>query len=406
VPKVNPGDLITADFFNGLIDVLDAFDDRLTKLEGDMPDVPPGGAPVLESRNPKDDVRVGEQLSLIGRNFGPIAQARVKLGDVEISRFGPLSSDTLLMFGVPALPGLPKDTTVAVVTPQGTSRVLPIRVLAAQPVAIGNAFLDAHTPALGQIKVNTSYKLQWLVRSETSPPIPITYKLEALLSDVAPESVAEQWRVATTLNATEHDVSPTTPFTAVITTTLPQGAQRGRLRLKAESSDGRFSKVSDPVLLAVGSTPPENNPGIAPSLPKLQPEFDPLSEIPNTPNPVKAATRENGEQYVTVKAGAEGWITVDVVFKDPQLQRGDKVRFFGELEGSPAGWTTTGKSDLGTLTLGQPGGGTVVHYQVKNTAGDSAPNAAHFVAKAARRKRDDSGDEYVSFTTIPIENAG
>jgi len=60
-PKVLPGDLITADFMNQMIDALQAFDDRLTKLEAGG-----GGAVTITAIVPSGNLRMGDELRVFG----------------------------------------------------------------------------------------------------------------------------------------------------------------------------------------------------------------------------------------------------------------------------------------------------------------------------------------------------
>src|SRR4051794_21944893 len=112
--EVHPGDLIEADFMNLILEELIRLDEELAKLKGTTTP-PPAGAPILDDRNPRGDVRVGESLTLIGKNFAPIAQTRVNLGGQEITTFAPGATATDLSFQVPDLfSGLPKTMRVAV----------------------------------------------------------------------------------------------------------------------------------------------------------------------------------------------------------------------------------------------------------------------------------------------------
>jgi hypothetical protein len=71
IPDVHAGQLITASFMNDVIDTLEDLDARLTKLEEGGGSTPPApsGAIVIDSVSPTT-VRVGEDLTIKGKNFG------------------------------------------------------------------------------------------------------------------------------------------------------------------------------------------------------------------------------------------------------------------------------------------------------------------------------------------------
>src|SRR4051812_9970485 len=123
-PHVQPGDLITSDFMNSLLDSIDALDARVSKLETAKP-LPETGAgrPVLTSLIPANDLEVGDLLTLIGQNFTPLSTVRIHFSeqsfDDSVLLLG--SSDTVLRLPVPLLSGLPKEAQITVSTSEGTS---------------------------------------------------------------------------------------------------------------------------------------------------------------------------------------------------------------------------------------------------------------------------------------------
>lgn len=107
IPRVQPGDLISASFFNDLIGQLEALDERLTKVEaGSGPSSP--GAVTIATVTPVP-VRVGEDLTIVGDGFGVSAGAhRVRFDGVATPSTRSSSTDRVLVCQVPVLPGLPE----------------------------------------------------------------------------------------------------------------------------------------------------------------------------------------------------------------------------------------------------------------------------------------------------------
>ena len=101
---VKPGDLITSEVFNKLLVGLSDLDDRVTALEGA---VPSGGPVVITQVVPAGPVRMGDELRLIGRSFGIPGLNSVNINNTPVTNFKSGSNDTLLIFDIPAVQGIP-----------------------------------------------------------------------------------------------------------------------------------------------------------------------------------------------------------------------------------------------------------------------------------------------------------
>ena len=100
--EVRPGDLITADFINDIQARLDQLQDRIEALEAISDDGSVAITQLIPSGSPSDPIVVGEQLQIIGRNFGfSVGGHRVFFDSIQITSFGVNSSDTLLEVTVP-----------------------------------------------------------------------------------------------------------------------------------------------------------------------------------------------------------------------------------------------------------------------------------------------------------------
>jgi hypothetical protein len=101
--KVQPGDLITSDLFNRLIDHLKLQDQRLTELEGSL------SAVVITDVIPPGLIRMGSEMRVLGRGFGVAGQNTVLIESVMVNAFKAGSSDSLLIFNAPSVPNVPAE---------------------------------------------------------------------------------------------------------------------------------------------------------------------------------------------------------------------------------------------------------------------------------------------------------
>lgn len=99
-PNVLPGDLITADEMNRILQALNSLNDRVTALEGSS--IGGSSVAITDLIPPSGTVKVGDPLTVIGRNFGfSVGSQRVYIDDLRIDAFNPGSSDTQLIFNIP-----------------------------------------------------------------------------------------------------------------------------------------------------------------------------------------------------------------------------------------------------------------------------------------------------------------
>ena len=108
---VAPGDLITADMFNAMINNINDLLARVAALEGAT------GGPVITGVTPSNQpILTTTLMSIVGRNFDIEPNRNVvKLGEATINQFRIGSNDTVLTFTVPAIfTGLPKTVEAVV----------------------------------------------------------------------------------------------------------------------------------------------------------------------------------------------------------------------------------------------------------------------------------------------------
>jgi len=93
---VEPGDLITADDFNDLIDRLKALHERVESLERQQ------GGVVINGFDPPEEIEVGQSLTIVGTNFEfPPDQNAVEIDGRTIQEFLVGSTNTTLRLRVP-----------------------------------------------------------------------------------------------------------------------------------------------------------------------------------------------------------------------------------------------------------------------------------------------------------------
>lgn len=256
---VNPGDRITADFINELVDAILAIQQELASLG------PPstGNAPVITALLPPDQVPIGAELDVIGRNFGvPANQNVVSLDGVAVTGLLPGSTDTVLKLAVPPISGVPKDAELTVQTATGTALRSVHVVPALTPIPQGHPIISNVTPSLGQIAAGNTYTLVFELDA-SGVSMTETYGVQASLSNATPATIpASAWTtklVGTSGSAVT--IVPGTPVTLGVQVTVPPGAAGADLSLVLTSfhNDPASSAASTPVPLRVGAAPPQSD---------------------------------------------------------------------------------------------------------------------------------------------------
>src|SRR5215831_4917180 len=107
--RVKPGDLITADVMNTIMDALDSLDSRIGGTTGT--------AVRIDHLEPSDTIQVGKDLKIFGSNFQySIGGQRVFFDSFGVMAYKVGSSDSLLIVTVPDLGPLPSQGKLLTVT--------------------------------------------------------------------------------------------------------------------------------------------------------------------------------------------------------------------------------------------------------------------------------------------------
>jgi hypothetical protein len=200
--RVRPGDIITANFMNDLLTVLDDLRDRVDRLESGGT---PGSQVTITGFNPTTQVAVAQPLTITGSNFDDVtANNTIQIGGQPVTQFRVGSTSTELRIIVPEIAAVPPDgmnVTVSVANKNGRAerlyRVLPKVPVIGDPPAItgitrlanGSTQLRVNDIAViagrGFDPVPANNRLKFtVVRTGRVYPDPIT-RLPAIVIDTA-----------------------------------------------------------------------------------------------------------------------------------------------------------------------------------------------------------------------------
>lgn len=111
---VEPGDIVKSVEFNSIIDVLKDLTTRVSLLESGGVI---GGGVAITSVAPSGDLRVGQEVTIFGKNFGySIGAQRVFFNSVRVTIFKTGSNDEKLIIEIPDVPGVSESGTPVTLT--------------------------------------------------------------------------------------------------------------------------------------------------------------------------------------------------------------------------------------------------------------------------------------------------
>jgi hypothetical protein len=171
---VQPGDLITSELFNLLLDEFRKLRDRVTVLEG-SPGV--GDVAILRLVPESGTVRAGDILQVLGYGFGlSLGACRAFIDGTEVAEFQPGSNDELLVLLVPELvavanpiPPLGRPATLVVRGPRGTAR-RDLTLLPPRGTAVGTVEIRFKDVTPNVIAVNQPARFRFAARSLVPAP--------------------------------------------------------------------------------------------------------------------------------------------------------------------------------------------------------------------------------------------
>lgn len=249
--KVNPGDVISSELLNLIIDLLNEHEALLG-----------GSGPISITDVIPPARRVGEEINVSGSGLAAANLQEITVGgtNVPIGALKSGSSDALMVFDVPQVMVPPAGQSVDVIVKNkgGSVATHPLYVLPAIVSTLSANFTVTRTTVTpgGNLAANTSYEFTFSI--ETFSTQDETYVLEPKLIGASPG-----WTVAPKNNASEVFIpkSQPTPSTNAVVMVVTTGAAGGAtLSLGIRSKN--FSTVtgsSMPEAISIGATPPAPN---------------------------------------------------------------------------------------------------------------------------------------------------
>jgi hypothetical protein len=381
--RIQPGDLITSDFMNDLVGVIEDLRLRVDELEAHGGGGGTSDAPRITGFD-QTEVPIRGRLEINGTGFLlPLSKNTVKIDGIEVPEILSGSGATKLAVGVPVgISGTPKTATVRVENENGFDTAT-IKVLPEQQTPTGQLVVTDQTPNLGTIVVGQTYTFTYSIKAEVT--IPETYGFEAQFSNVAGSTDAA-WQSGTTfISPTSVQIGSFATVQVSFTVKVPTGATSAdlALRVKSQNNDAGLSRASAPFHLAIGSTSEVNDPRTAITLPAPG-FFAKYHKVPidgldgfEIPYANKATVAIHVEQTV---AGT--------------------YAYTAEVENAGGLWT------VGTLSpaTSQEGssGFEDVQFDLSLSATNSAANEKRFLVFRAKRTDTDQVGQFTSFLRIPI----
>jgi len=270
--EVAAGDVISAEMMNQILADVANLQTRVMILESGIPDV---DRPQIVLVNPRDGVRIGEQLEVSGFNLAPGQLTSVHMGNRSVSVFSSASHDKLLVFDVPPILGIPEDgddVKLEITNEFGSDDIM-VNVLRSEntelSVAITLAYQSIPTE---ELEADTDYTVTVRISARTS------LSAEYIITPSVDNS---DWSVV--LNEASNRIvipqSQPLPFVIdvdAIITTGSSGSANFSMRIEAVGHQDQYGQ-SEPLALAIGDEP-EVNTEITFQAPELAPEnFDPAT---------------------------------------------------------------------------------------------------------------------------------
>jgi hypothetical protein len=262
--EVRPGDLITADLMNQILNDLADLQVRVAQLEGSA-----AASGVLKIAKILPAVlRMGDELKVFGSGLAPaqLKSLSIEGNSVPLSALKTGSNAALLIFDVPPILGIPdagKNVVLAVENTAGASDFGTFYVLPGIATNLEASFNVQRTTVApgGNTTANTNYDYTFSIEAFTSRDE--TYTLEPKLA-----GAANDWSVAVKSGSNELFIpkSQPTPSTTPVVLAVRTGASgSGQLSLGLRAKN--FAGVTGSSMVETVAI------GVAPPLPNLDVEF-------------------------------------------------------------------------------------------------------------------------------------
>lgn len=265
---VDPGGLITANWWNQVLHTINSFDDRISALEKGAS---ASGQPIINPL-PPGPWHVGDSLTVTGQNLGPVQSTIVTIGTATVTQFNPGSGNTALSFTIPTLFVAQTGTALllTVQTPTGSATTSIIVYPAQATVPNGTLSLSPPTQApAGNLAAGVftftfvfTANLNMTETFTVSPSVDVGWA--AVYVDGAGNAITPSQLIIQPVSSSQ-PVSVSVP----IKVTIPASpAPVGQLTLAITSvhNPSVLLKTAGPFALTIGSAGPLSNPNIQPSI--------------------------------------------------------------------------------------------------------------------------------------------
>jgi IPT/TIG domain len=331
---VAPGDLITAELFNAMLNNINDLLARVALLEGAE------GGPVIERIEPQGiEIPVGALMTIIGRNFKPGQVENIAMIDnVTISAFNLQSDTTRLVFTVPdSFAGLPRSATVKVKVGEAVSNSVMVSLAPEIVLQGGNVLIRSIGPALGTITIGGTFNLVWEVNSATR--LPADYNFTPVVNNVV-GATANAWTSGIQISPTGPiRLQSGVPVSVNMAVTVPAGATSANIALRAASPGGDISNTASPIAFVVNAAPELSDSRAVVSLRNLPPSFN------GAVNPL-ARTDIGGLPGVTMTANGASELLVRLAISATDPTAAGNYKFRARVEGETGRWTLGPASPL------------------------------------------------------------
>jgi len=246
---VAPGDLITAELFNAMLNNINDLLARVAVLEGAE------GGPVITGILPSNaPIPTNSILTITGTGFDVEPNRNVvRLGERTIDQFREGSNDKLLSFTVPDLfTGLPKSVSAIVETGGRQSNAFPVNLVAAPRQQIGDFDITPVSAPTGTMFGGAILVFEWDVFADTALNDEMRFELNVAN---AVGATAAQWRSASTFTpAVPAPIDVGQTVRVRLTVTAPSSATQANLSLRVRGIDDGATGTS-PVINWIAGQP-------------------------------------------------------------------------------------------------------------------------------------------------------
>lgn len=256
--NVQPGDLITSDQMNRILAALNDLDGRVTALQGSA--VVGDAVVITDMIPPSGIIKVGDELTLIGRNFGFSTGAqRVYIDDTRVDAYQPGSSDSQLVFDIPlTITNVPQAGRSAVLTVSNASSTTQ-RTLLLQSAAVLTGAADVIFQNVNPATIAAAAPVTFTFTLRSRANLDAVYAVSATVN-VAANQAAWQSNVqiqnadSSPMQSNQISVPAGQTKTLLVSINpVPPGTNGVAFSLTVNAAAGTVNGTSGPVAQTVGS---------------------------------------------------------------------------------------------------------------------------------------------------------